>query len=160
VATIASASAQQEEAVNQINAAVEEMNRMTQSAAADAQHGAATAKELAHQSGRLDELVASFTLTEAGAASRRPMSRRSTSPKGPAVRALAQAAGPPGGQGPSPRGTFPPVEHSPPFLRANNPVGHPHGPHLAGAVGLDRPGIGGQLPRVALSPRVQAMTGE
>ncbi len=69
---IAAATDQQREGVLQVNTAIEQMNDVTQSVAANAEEAAASAEELTGQAGSMRSMVGRFTLT----ASSTPSARR------------------------------------------------------------------------------------
>lgn len=81
---IAAATDQQREGVLQVNTAIEQMNDVTQSVAANAEEAAASAEELTGQAGSMRSMVGRFTLTAAptasgrrsGSAGRAPAARR------------------------------------------------------------------------------------
>jgi methyl-accepting chemotaxis protein len=86
MAEIATASGQQSQGIDQINISIEQMNQITQQVAANAEESASAAQQMSGQSAELENLVASFTLTNsqgrsespagAGLALRGPASRK------------------------------------------------------------------------------------
>ncbi|MBT9491475.1 MAG: MCP four helix bundle domain-containing protein [Paucibacter sp.] len=75
IAEISAASREQSDGINQINAAVTQLDQMTQQNAALVEESAAAAESLRDQSGRLSEAIAVFRLSEA------PQARASASAK-------------------------------------------------------------------------------
>jgi methyl-accepting chemotaxis protein len=120
VGEIAAASEQQARGVDQIAGALDQMNDLTQRAAANSEQAAAAAVELSGQAASLHGLVGAFTLAPAGAAATtaaaRPRSPRRRPGRGPRRRTASRArgaAGRPAG-GPTPLGVgAPPPDRRP-----------------------------------------------
>jgi methyl-accepting chemotaxis protein len=80
VSAIALAGEQQADGVQQINAAVSQLNAVTQQVAANAEESASASEELAGQSITMSDLVASFTISSVGNATRSTRSAKASAP--------------------------------------------------------------------------------
>jgi len=94
VGEIASASAEQSIGVNQVNTAVNQMDHVTQTNAAQTEELSATAGSLAEQAQRLQKLVGEFTLGDAAGGRSAPVRKPASRPAGQRPRAESRPSAP------------------------------------------------------------------